>query len=512
MIAVLLICSVAVLGAIALWLQHRIKFKSLRGIPTVEPCYPLVGNVPIVVGKSEEQLFSIVAHQVLKYDRLFKVWVGPKLMLATSHPDLIYQVVNHPQCLERPFLYGFSGFTKGIFSTDWKLWKLQRKALNPAFNALVLNNFVPIFEECSRRMVQGMLSHADGSTGVNILKFTSICTLEMICATSLGSDVMQRPGKEEFVHSIETAFNCASKRMFKPWMYTDLTYRLTKGYKDQQKAWGVICDFFSKIIEEKKQQLRVEDHNHNVQAIVDNKHDTEDRKPKIFIDRLLAETRGGVPFSDQEIFDNTYHIITLGNDTSALEVMHASLFLAMNPEIQRKVYDEFIEVFPSEDSEITAESLNQLEYLDMFLKECLRHCPTAANIARTTISDIELDGMTVPAGTDIILSFYGLHHRKDVWGPDVDKFDPENFRQERVTGRHPHAFLPFSHGTRNCLGARYATLSIKVMLIYILRKFHLSTTLRHEDLRYKFDMTLKLAFDSLIQLERRDRQDTLFIL
>lgn len=50
------------------------------------------------------------------------------------------------------------------------------------------------------------------------------------------------------------------------------------------------------------------------------------------------------------------------------------------------------------------------------------------------------------------------------------------------------------------------------MLIYILRKYHLSTTLRHEDLRYKFDMTLKLAFDSLIQLERRDRQEALRIL
>lgn len=144
--------------------------------------------------------------------------------------------------------------------------------------------------------------------------------------------------------------------------------------------------------------------------------------------------------------------------------MHASLFLAMYPEIQWKVYDEFIQVFPSEDSEITAESLNQLEYLDMFLKECLRHCPTAANIARTTITDIELDGMTVPAGTDIILSFYGLHHRKDVWGPDVDKFDPENFKQERVMGRHPHAFLPFSHGTRNCLGSFCCFLFLSVNL------------------------------------------------
>lgn len=73
----------------------------------------------------------------------------------------------------------------------------------------------------------------------------------------------------------------------------------------------IIFNVLFQIIEEKKQLIRVEDHNHNVQALADNKNDTEDRKPKIFIDRLLAETRGGVPFSDQEIFDNTYHIITL---------------------------------------------------------------------------------------------------------------------------------------------------------------------------------------------------------
>lgn len=126
--------------------------------------------------------------------------------------------------------------------------------------------------------------------------------------------------------------------------------------------------------------------------------------------------------------------------------------MAMYPNLQEKVYDEIMEHFPTEDVEISGESLKQLEYTDMFLKEVLRHCPVAANIARECMKDIEVDGLRIPAGNMFIFTFWAMHRRKDIWGPDAEKFDPENFLPERCRSRNPNAYMPFSAGARNCIG------------------------------------------------------------
>lgn len=42
----------------------------------------------------------------------------------------------------------------------------------------------------------------DGET-VDIHKYTALCTLEMACGTTLGSDVLQRAGKKEFEQGLD---------------------------------------------------------------------------------------------------------------------------------------------------------------------------------------------------------------------------------------------------------------------------------------------------------------------
>lgn len=58
----------------------------------------------------------------------------------------------------------------------------------------------------------------------------------------------------------------------------------------------------------------------------------------------------------------------------------------------------------------------------------------------------------IPKGSIILLSFHNLHRDTSVWGIDAHKFNPEHFLPEKIATRHPYAYLPFSGGSRNCIG------------------------------------------------------------
>ena len=75
----------------------------------------------------------------------------------------------------------------------------------------------------------------------------------------------------------------------------------------------------------------------------------------------------------------------------------------------------------------------------------------------------------MPAGTRIILSMQGVHHRADLWP------EPMRFRAERflpgVEECDPYSFLAFIQGPRNCLGQYLALLEARVVLGVLTRRF-----------------------------------------
>lgn len=126
--------------------------------------------------------------------------------------------------------------------------------------------------------------------------------------------------------------------------------------------------------------------------------------------------------------------------------------LAMHPEVDKKLEIELIENYKLNEP-IDYDLIKRLKYLDMVVKETMRLFPASPISPRESVSPLQVDGIgLVPTGTIVVIPFHKLHRWKYIWGVTADDFDPERFQLEEVEKRHAYSYLPFSSGSRNCIG------------------------------------------------------------
>lgn len=171
---------------------------------------------------------------------------------------------------------------------------------------------------------------------------------------------------------------------------------------------------------------------------------------------LVAElVRGrddeGKGLSDEEILDNLRLLVLAGHETTASVMAWMASFMATNPAVQERV---IAEATATEGLPQTPADMGRFPYAEALFRESLRLHPPVAMQNRELTAPLEVDGVTVPAGTTVGVPIWLLSRDPELY-PDPDAFKPERWigRDHKLT---PLETAQFGGGPHFCLGYHMA--------------------------------------------------------
>lgn len=161
-------------------------------------------------------------------------------------------------------------------------------------------------------------------------------------------------------------------------------------------------------------------------------------------DNLLGDLATATASGDLDDVTALTMMITLfsaGGESTASLIGTSAWVLGTHPHIQRQLREK-------------------PELLGAFLEEVLRYDPPFRGHYRHVLSDTELHGVAVPAGSRLVL-LWGAANR------DPAHFDdPTEFRLDRPTGK---SHITFGKGVHFCVGASLARLEAKIVIGHLLQ-------------------------------------------
>ncbi|GAA2804188.1 hypothetical protein GCM10010441_31240 [Kitasatospora paracochleata] len=216
---------------------------------------------------------------------------------------------------------------------------------------------------------------------------------------------------------------------------------------------------------------------------------------------LLATARDedGGQLDATELREQVLVFLLAGHETTATSLTFALHLLGLHPKEQERAREEVDRVLAG-GRRPTAEDYNALPYTTQVLKEAMRLFPAAPAIGRRSVAETVIGGVTVPAGSDVLVSPYVTHRHPAHW-EDPERFDPDRFTPEREAQRHRYAWFPFGGGPRACIGQHFSMLESVLGLAALLREFEIEAVDTEVELGQ--GITLETRSPVRIRLTRR---------
>ncbi|XP_051941158.1 cytochrome P450 3A40 [Hippocampus zosterae] len=408
--------------------------------------------------------FDMECHK--KYGKIWGIFDGRQPVLCIMDPAVIKTVLVK-ECYSlftnrRNFRLNGPLYDAVSIAED-EQWKRIRSILSPSFTSGRLKEMFVIMKRHSANLLSSMKKKADLNQALDLKEFFGPYSMDVVTSTAFSVDLdsINNPS-DPFVTNIKKMlkfdffnplflmiaffpflgpFFEKMEFSFFPAAAFDFFYAALQKIKFSRESSGrgTRVDFLQLMIDSQK--------NHNSPE--------EDMKKGL---------------SDHEILSQAMIFIFAGYETSSSSLSFLAHNLATNPHVMKKLQDEVDATFPNK-AAVQYSELMEMEYLDMVINESLRLYPIVQRLERVAKAGIEINGVVIPKDMAVVVPTWPLHRDPDLW-PQPEKFQPERFSKENKDSIDPYVYLPFGAGPRNCIGMRFAMVSMKLAIVEILQRYN----------------------------------------
>lgn len=432
---------------------------------------PIAGALPFVL----RQQFDYLHEAQRQHGDIFRVDLGLTDAVALNHPRHVQYVLRDNA---RNFRKGGnmwtsvrSMFGNGLVVSEGDFWLRQRRMMQPHFHRRYLAGLFDLMLAAIEEQMAAWPAEAasfDFSTAVNQI------TMQVIVRTMFGAqlsdDEFARLG-QAMTHALDYMLLGIVGVSLPKWTPLPGKRRYTAALQTfDEIVYGVIA------------RCRAAGDETNLLAML--------------LQTVDAET--GERMTDQQLRDEVATIFVAGYETTAIALAWAVDYLAREQALQGRLATEIDAAIGEDVPDLM--SLRALEPVKHTFQEALRIRPSAWFLPRLTLEDDEIDGYPIPAGTQVALMIYHIHHHPEEWQAP-ERFNPERFGPEAAQARHPFAYVPFGAGQRQCIGRDFAYMEGQLILTRLLQRYRISPV--GAPARPQLSTTLRPKGGVRLKLEKR---------
>ncbi|KAK6024375.1 unspecific monooxygenase, partial [Ostertagia ostertagi] len=225
-----------------------------------------------------------------------------------------------------------------------------------------------------------------------------------------------------------------------PWLWWKPIWYLSGNGFVFDRLVKLTNDFTRTVIADRKSAMEED-------GLIEGNEGDSKRQKLAFLD-LLLRLQHSNQLSDEDIREEVDTFMFEGHDTTSSGIGFTVWWLGQSPECQKKLHEELDSVL-----------------VTIIVIDHITHGPHSSSKSGDT---------TLPEGLTVVMLPTATARDPRYWERPED-FYPEHFDADKVAGRDPFSYIPFSAGPRNCIGQKFALLEEKVVLSWIFRRFHVET-------------------------------------
>lgn len=375
--------------------------------------------------------------------------------IVLFHPDHIREVLS-----DRPdmFIKG-NQYNQlrhllglGLLTSEGPDWEKQRKLLNPIFGKVGLDILLEQINKTSKNFVSTLETDKEIDWTRKMFDFSLEVAMSSFFGANLDYSKLDKMASDTY-----ECMRFVSKRMTNP-----INIPLFIPLPSHQK--------FKKSLRNIKNEVEII-YNNKVRK----KSEGMDGSSKDMMDLLInAQDEDKYQLSKTQVFDQIMSFLIAGHETTALSLSWMFYLLAKNKHYQNKLIAEF----ESQNYEFKSSTdINNYPFLNAVISETLRLYPAGWIIARNAIKDDQVSGWLVKKNQVVAVCPFVAHRDPRWWERPLD-FYPERFLDEEKMKVLPKgAYVPFSIGRRNCIGARFSVMEMMVFAISFFKYHKIETKL-----------------------------------